>query len=190
MPPSTCVYHEGLFMFAIRSTQRVSGLAVAAAAVGTCLLLGACGGGSNGAAASGSGGSSSSASSSAPASGGTAAPDKGLLTGHFCKDLTNLGKVSNLTAAQAKKIGSDRPAMTAYMRKAAADFEGLGKEGGPKVEKFMHVLASQYTDLADLAASNAPLSKLKARAAGVETQGASGQAFRQLIQYVGKNCGS
>jgi hypothetical protein len=174
-------------MFAIRSTQRVPGLAVAAAAVGTCLLLGACGGGSNGTAASGSGGSSSSASSSVPAS-SSAAPDKGLLTGNFCKDLTNLGKVTKLTAAQAKKIGSDRPAMTAYMRKAAADFDGLGKEGGPKVEKFMHVLATQYTDLADLAASNAPLSKLKARAAGVETEGASGNAFKQLIQYVGAHC--
>jgi hypothetical protein len=188
MPPPFRVYHEGLFMFAIRSTQRASGLAVAAAAVGTCLLLGACGGGSNGTAASGSGGSSSSASSSAPATSSSAAPDKGLLTGNFCKDLTNLGKVTKLTAAQAKKIGSNRPAMTAYMRKAAADFDGLGKEGGPKVEKFMHVLATQYSDLADLAGSNAPLSKLKARAAGVETQGASGNAFKQLIQYVGANC--
>lgn len=172
-------------MFAIRSTQRVSGLAVAVAAAGTCLLLGACGGGSNGTAASGSGGSSSSASSSAPAS---VAPDQGLLTGSFCKDLTNMGKVTNLTAAQAKKIGNNRPAMVSYMRRAAADFDGLGKEGGPKVQKFMHVLATQYADLADLAASNAPLSKLKARAAGVETEGASGQAFRQLIQYVGANC--
>jgi hypothetical protein len=186
MPPSLCVYHEGLFMFAIRSTQRVPGLAVAAAAVGTCLLLGACGGGSNGTAASGSGGSSSS--SSAPASSSSVAPDKGLLTGHFCKDLTNLGKVSKLTAAQAKKIGSDRPAMVAYMRKAAADFEGLGQEGGPKVQKFMHVLATQYTDLANLAGSGASLSKLKASAAGVETSGASGQAFKELIQYVGTTC--
>jgi hypothetical protein len=144
-------------MFAIRSTQRVSGLAAAAAAVGTCLLLGACGGGSNGTAASGSGGSSS-ASSSAPAASSSVGPDKGLLTGHFCKDLTNLGKVSKLTAAQSKQISSNRPAMVAYMKKAAADFDGLGKEGGPKVQKFMHVLASQYTDLADLASSGAPLS--------------------------------
>jgi hypothetical protein len=187
MPPSLCVYHEGLFMFAIRSTQRVPGLAVAAAAVGTCLLLGACGGGSNGTAASGSGGSSSSASSSAPAS-SSVAPDKGLLTGHFCTDLTNLGKVSKLSAAQAKQIGSDRPAMVAYMKRAAADFEGLGKEGGPKVQKFMHVLATQYTDLANLAGSGASLSKLKASAAGVETSGASGQAFKELIQYVGTTC--
>jgi hypothetical protein len=173
-------------MFAIRSTQRVSGLAVAAAAAGTCLLLGACGGGSNGTASSGSGGSSS-ASSSAPAS-SSVAPDKGLLTGHFCKDLTNLGKVSNLTAAQAKKIGNDRPAMVAYMRKAAADFDGLGSEGPPKVQKFMHVLATQYSDLADLAGSGASLAKLKASAAGVETAGASGTAFKQLIQYIGSNC--
>jgi hypothetical protein len=172
-------------MFAIRSTQRVSGLAAAAAAVGTCLLLGACGGGSNGTAASGSGGSSS---SSAPAASSSVGPDKGLLTGHFCKDLTNLGKVSKLTAAQSKQISNNRPAMVAYMKKAAADFDGLGKEGGPKVQKFMHVLATQYTDLADLANSGAALSKLKARAAGVETAGASGQAFRQLIQYVGSNC--
>jgi hypothetical protein len=170
-------------MFAIRSTQRVSGLAAAAAAVGTCLLLGACGGGSNGTAASGSGGSSS-----APVASSSVGPDKGLLTGHFCKDLTNLGKVSKLTAAQSKQISTNRPAMVAYMKKAAADFDGLGKEGGPKVQKFMHVLATQYTDLADLANSGAALSKLKAKAAGAETAGASGQAFRQLIQYLGSNC--
>jgi hypothetical protein len=171
-------------MFAIRSTRWAPGLAAAAA--GTCLLLSACGGGSNGAAASGSGGSTSS--SSAPASSSTVAPDKGLLTGHFCKDLTNLGKVSNLTAAQAKKIGKDRPAMVAYMRRAAADFDGLGSEGPPKVQKFMHVLANQYSSLADLAGSGASLAKLKASAAGVETAGASGQAFKQLIQYVGTAC--
>jgi hypothetical protein len=182
MPLSSCVYHEGLFMFAIRSTRRVPGIAVAA--VGACLLLGACGGGSSGTAASGSGGSSS----SAPASSSSVAPDKGLLTGHFCKDLTNLGKVSKLTAAQSKQISNDRPAMVAYMKRAAADFDGLGKEGGPKVQKFMHVLATQYTELADLAGSGASLTKLKAKAAGVETAGASGQAFKQLIQYVGSTC--
>jgi hypothetical protein len=188
MPPSVRVYHEGFFMFAIRSTRRVSGLAVAA--VGTCLLLGACGGGSNGTAASGSGGSSSSASSSAPASSSTVAPDKGLLTGNFCKDLTNMGKVTNLTPTEAKKVSSNMPAMASYLKRASADFDGLGGEGPPKVQKFMHVLANEYTSLANLAASGAPLSKLKASAAGVETEGASGQAFRQLVQYVQTNCGA
>jgi hypothetical protein len=174
-------------MFAIRSTQRVSGLAVAAAAVGTCLLLSACGGGSNGSAASGSGGSSSS--SSAPATSASVAPDKGLLTGNFCKDLTNLGKVSNLTPAEAKKIGTNMPAMASYLKRAAADFDGLGSEGPPNVKSFMHVLANEYTSLANLAASGAPLSKLKAKSEGVETEGASGQAFRKLVQYVQTSCG-
>jgi hypothetical protein len=175
-------------MFAIRSTRWVSGLAAAAA--GTCLLLSACGGGSNGTPASGSGtaASGSGGSSSAPASSGTVAPSKGLLTGHFCKDLTNLGKVSNLTPAQAKKIGNDRPAAVAYLKQAAADFDGLGSEGPPKVQKFMHVLADEYASLADLASSGASLAQLKAKSKGVETDGASGQAFRQLIQYVGSAC--
>jgi hypothetical protein len=171
-------------MFAIRSARWVSGLAAAAA--GSCLLLSACGGSSNGSAASGSGGSSSS--SSAPASSSTVAPSKGLLTGHFCKDLTNLGKVSDLTPAQAKKIGNNRPAAVAYLKEAEADFDGLGSEGPPKVQKFMHVLAGEYAKLAKLAANGASLAQLKAKSTGVETEGATGQAFKQLIQYVGTNC--
>ncbi|MEP7023324.1 MAG: hypothetical protein ABJB47_05820 [Actinomycetota bacterium] len=170
-------------MFAIRTTQRVSGLAAAAAA-GACLLLGACGGSSNGAAASGSGG----ASSSAPASSASLAPSKGLLTGHFCSDLNNLGKVSQLTAAQQKNLAANRPAMVTYLKQAAVNFDGLGSEGPPNVQKFMHVIAGVYQQFAVDAGKGTSLAKLKTESAGITTQGASGNAFKQLVHYVGTSC--
>jgi hypothetical protein len=160
-------------MLAIRSTPRV-----VAAAAAACLLLGACGG----SAASGSGSTSSSGTSSA-------APSKGLLTGHFCTDFSSLGKiVSHVSAAQSAKLDHSRPAAVAYLRQIAADFDGLGKEAPPKVEKLMHVIAGKYKSVADAAASGTSLAQLKTMGNDLGTTGASGAAFRQLITYVGTNC--
>src|SRR6266436_3800835 len=101
-------------MLAIGSTPRVSAIAAAAVA-GACLLLSACGGGSAGGSTAGS--SSSSGGGSTPAA-SSAASVPGLpsakLTGHFCKDFTNLShnlpKVptadkNNLSALQANGGG-------------------------------------------------------------------------------------
>jgi hypothetical protein len=173
-------------MLASRSIPRVP--ALAALAAGACLFLGACGGSS-----SPSAGPSSSPTgfgSGSPIATHKATPSKGLLTGHFCKDLVNLGKVANLSAAETKKIGQDRSAAVTYLEQAAANFEALGKEGGSQVHSFMHVLAGQYETLASSAASGSSLSKMQQQAAGVETQGASGQAFRKLVKYVRTNCSS
>jgi hypothetical protein len=162
-------------MLVIRSTPRIF---AAAAAAGACLLLGACGGST----ASGSGGTSSTPASSV-------APSKGLLTGHFCPDFQRLGKiVSHVTPAQAAQLDHSRPAAEAYLRQIAADFDGLGKEASPKIQKLMHTIASQYSSTAEAAASGESLAQLKKRASDLGSTGTSGAAFHQLITYMATAC--
>jgi len=173
-------------MFAIQSTSRVSAVIAAA---GACLLLGACGGGSNGASAGGSSsssGSGSSPSSSAPAPTSTAKPAKGLLTGHFCTDFITLGK--DLDSIDESKIGSSRSAAADAMDQIAADFDGLGKEGPPKIQKAMHTIASQYTSLANSARGGTSLSDLKKQVSGLENGGATGAAFEKVTTYMTTSC--
>jgi hypothetical protein len=172
-------------MLAIQSTSRVS---AAIAAAGACLLLGACGGGSNGTSAGGSssssGGSSSSSSAAAPTS--TATPAKGLLTGHFCTDFITLGK--DLGSIDQSKIGSSRSAAADAMDQIAADFDGLGKEAPPKIQKAMHTIASQYTSLGNAARGGTSLSDLKKQVSGLENGGATGAAFQKVTTYMTTSC--
>jgi hypothetical protein len=172
-------------MFAIQSTSRVSAVIAAA---GACLLLGACGGGSNGTSAGGpsSSGSGSSSSSSAPAPTSTAKPAKGLLTGHFCTDFITLGK--DLDSIDESKIGSSRSAAADAMDQIAADFDGLGKEAPPKIQKAMHTIASQYTSLANSARGGTSLSDLKKQVGGLENGGATGAAFEKVTTYMTTSC--
>jgi hypothetical protein len=172
-------------MVTIQSTSRVS---AAVAAAGACLLLGACGGGSNGPAASGSspGSGGSSSSSSAPAPASTATPAKGLLTGHFCTDFITLGK--DLDSIDESKIGKNRSAAADAMDQIAADFDGLGKEGPPKIQKAMHTIASQYTSLAKAARGGTSLSDLKKQVSGLENGGATGAAFEKVTTYMETSC--
>jgi hypothetical protein len=176
-------------MLAIQSTSRVSAVIAAA---GACLLLGACGGGSNGTSASGSSSSSpassGSSSSSAPAPAHSVAPAKGLLTGDFCKDFIGLGDAVTPSKAEEKKIDTDRSAAADFMDKIAADFDGLGKEGPPKIQKAMHTIASQYTALGDAARSGKSLTDLKKQADQLQSGGATGAAFEKVTTYMESSC--
>jgi hypothetical protein len=162
----------------------------AIAAAGACLLLGACGGGSNGASAGSSPASSPSSSSSSPAAApaSSVAPAKGLLTGDFCKDFLTLGKDVAPSAAESKKIDTSRSAAADFMDQIAADFDGLGREGPPKVRKAMHTIASQYSALGDAARSGKPLSDLKTQASKLENGGATGAAFQKVTTYMTSSC--
>jgi hypothetical protein len=154
------LYREGLVMLSTRSTPRIF---AAAAAAGTCLLLGACGG----SAASGSGSSATSGASSV-------APSKGLLTGHFCTDFSSLGKiVSHVSPAQAAQLDHSRPAAEAYLRQIAADFDGLSEEAPAKIQKLMHTIAGQYSSTADAATGGESLTQLKNMAGSLGSTGAS-----------------
>ncbi len=172
-------------------SSRRAALPAFAAALG--LLLTGCGGSSPSAAGpAGPAGSAGSAGSAGPA--GSASPSSsastrhGLLTGDFCADLNNLGKVAGLTAKQARRIKHDRKAAASYLSKAARDFTALGKEGGPQTTRFMTVLAGQYQSLAAATLRGAPLAKLESKEPGLTSSGASGAAFRGLATYVQKHC--
>jgi hypothetical protein len=154
------LYREGFVMLSTRSTPRIF---AAAAAAGTCLLLGACGG----SAASGSGSSATSGASSVALS-------KGLLTGHFCTDFSSLGKiVSHVSPAQAAQLDHSRPAAEAYLRQIAADFDGLSEEAPAKIQKLMHTIAGQYSSTADAATGGESLTQLKSMAGSLGSTGAS-----------------
>jgi hypothetical protein len=174
-------------MFAIQSTSRVSAVIAAA---GACLLLGACGGGSNGTSASGSPSSSSassgSSSSSAPAPANTATPAKGLLTGHFCKDFVTLG--TDLNNMNESKIDSSPTAAADAMDQIAADFDGLGKEAPPKIQKAMHTVASQYSALGAAARSGKSISDLKKQVTNLEKGGATSAALAKVTTYMESSC--
>jgi hypothetical protein len=164
---------------------------VAALAAGLGLLLTACGGSG----ASGSGASPAAAPSGAapPAAASPAPSVRGsgpgkLLSGDFCADLNHLGQVAGLTPRQARQLKHDRHAAVSYLKRAAADFTVLGREGGPQVTRFMTVLAGQYQGLAAATAHGGSLVKVEREAPGLTSRGAAGAAFRGLAAYMQKHC--
>jgi hypothetical protein len=171
-------------MFATQSTTRVSAVIAAA---GACLLLGACGGGSNGTSASGS---SSGSSSSGPAPAITGSPSKGLLTGNFCKDFGRLSTAIAPSKAQIKEINTNKSAAGNFMDQIAADFDGLGKEGPPKIQTAMHTIANQYSSLSAAARSGKSIQQLEGDAGKLTTAGATRAAFKVVTTYRGTTCGS
>jgi hypothetical protein len=167
-------------MFATQSTTRVSAVIAAA---GACLLLGACGGGSNGTSASGS-------SSAGPAPAITGSPSKGLLTGNFCKDFARLSTSITPSKAQIKEINTNKSAAGNFMDQIAADFDGLGKEGPPKIQTAMHTIANQYSSLSAAARSGKSIQELEGQAGKLTTAGATRAAFKVVTTYRGTACGS
>ena len=174
-------------MLAIRSTPRVSAIAAAA---GACLLLSACGGGSAGGSTAGS--SSSSGGGSTPAA-SSAASVPGLpsakLTGHFCKDFTNLShnlpKVptadkNNLSALQANGGG--------FFKSAAAYFNGLAAEAPPQAAAELKIIAAAYSSLANGSLTASSVSQLEQQMQGITTKGKTGQAFVGLVTYLATHC--
>ena len=176
-------------MLAIGSTLRVSAIAAAAVA-GACLLLSACGGGSAGGSTAGS--SSSSGGGSTPAA-SSAASVPGLpsakLTGHFCKDFTNLShnlpKVptadkNNLSALQANGGG--------FFKSAAAYFNGLAAEAPPQAAAELKIIAAAYSSLANGSLTASSVSQLEQQMQGITTKGKTGQAFIGLVTYLATRC--
>ncbi len=177
-------------MLAIRSIPRVSAI-VAAAAAGACLVLSGCGGGSIGGtpAASGSsassGGSSGGGSSASPAGTSTAS-----LTGHFCTDLTKIGRsVPRVPAAQLRNLAANRPAAAAILNSFVAEFNGLATEAPPAVASDLRTIAAAYQSEAGAVLSgSATEAQLKQSARALATSGATGTAFRGLLEYLVLNC--
>jgi len=176
-------------MLAIRSHPRVSAIAAAAVA-GACLLLSACGGGSAG---GGTAGSSSSSGGGGAATASSAASVPGLpsakLTGHFCKDFTNLShnlpKVptadkNNLSALQANGGG--------FFKSAAAYFNGLAAEAPPQAAAELKIIAAAYSSLATGSLTASSVSQLEQQMQGITTKGKTGQAFIGLVTYLATHC--
>jgi hypothetical protein len=157
-----------------------------ALAAGLGLLLAGCGGGSSPAAGpSAASPAATAAGSPSPSASGIQA---GLLTGHFCTDLNHLGESTALNAKVARKIAHSRQAAVSYLKETAADFTALGKEGGPKVARFMVVLAGEYQALAVATQKGSSLADLQRKAPSVIKPGPSGAAFRGLATYMQKHC--
>jgi hypothetical protein len=159
-----------------------------ALAAGLGLLLSGCGGSSPAASTSGA-----SPAATAPAAAGSPSPPvgelpPGLLTGHFCTDLNHLGEATALNAKVASQVTHSRQAAVSYLKETAADFTALGKEGGPKVSRFMTVLAGEYQALAVATQNGSSLADLRRKAPSVLRPGPSGAAYRGLARYMQKHC--
>jgi hypothetical protein len=177
-------------MLAIRSTPRVSAIAAAAVA-GACLLLSACGGGSAGGSTAGSSSSSGAGGSTPAASSAASVPGlpSAKLTGHFCKDFTNLShnlpKVptadkNNLSALQANGGG--------FFKSAAAYFNGLAAEAPPQAAAELKIIAAAYSSLANGSLTASSVSQLEQQMQGITTKGKTGQAFIGLVTYLATHC--
>ena len=176
-------------MLAIRSHPRVSAIAAAAVA-GACLLLSACGGGSAG---GGTAGSSSSSGGGGAATASSAASVPGLpsakLTGHFCKDFTNLShNMPKVPAADKNNLSALQANGGGFFKSAAAYFNGLAGEAPPQAAAELKIIASAYSSLANGSLTASSVSQLERQMQGITTKGKTGQAFIGLVTYLATHC--
>jgi hypothetical protein len=176
-------------MLAIRSTPRVSAIAAAA---GACLLLSACGGGSAGGSTVGSSSSSGGGGGSTPAA-SSAASVPGLpsakLTGHFCKDFTNLShNLPKVPTADKNNLSALHANGGGFFKSAAAYFNGLAAEAPPQAASELKIIAAAYSSLANGSLTASSVSQLEQQMQGITTQGKTGQAFVGLVTYLATHC--
>ena len=168
------------------SAPRVAALLITAVA-GTCVTLAGCSSGA-------STGSSGSLPVALPTAVVTSVPPAPLssvlkLTGNFCADFRNLGRNISVPANAQGSLSAFKKHGTVYLNQVAAYFNGLAAEA-PQAGKALRIIAADYSAMASSIASGnlASLSKIDRQLASLATTGTSGAAFRQLVDYMVRNC--
>ena len=161
--------------------QRWAALVISAVA-GACVTLASCS-------------SSSSSSGSPPVSvpsgvatvpSGPAAGSSGgfaKLTGNFCTDVRSMG---NNIRPPANATGNST-ATKHYLSQAKTYFSGLAAEAPKQVAGSLHAIATRLQALA-AAASSGNDSSLTKKLQSLTTNGTTGNAFRNLLDYMVRNC--
>jgi hypothetical protein len=187
----------------LRSTPGTA--AIAAAAAGLCLLLGACSGGSatsaantsapsSGASASSSATPSSASSSTAGSGGSTtsapAAVSTAGLTGNFCKDFTrmseNLGKLPQPT--DQGNLAADQADARRIITQAEANFNGLATEAPPTVAAAIHNITAQYQVVLGEVSTFGSLAQIKVQEHKFVTSPGYLASIRVLVEYMVTKC--
>jgi len=126
-----------------------------------------------------------------PAAGGGAG-SVGNLTGNFCNDFRNIGTSFQLPAsAEGSGSAAQRQGLH-YLNKLQAYFAGLAHEAPHQVSSDLSIIAA-YLQRTEAAVSSKNLSSLQKAAQQLQsltTNGATGNAFRNLIGYVVTKCGA
>ena len=165
---------------------------VVSVVAGVCLALAGCSGsssssGGSGAAASGGANIPAGSNTSSPAA---APPSSTALTGKFCTDFRNVAEQvklpANATGSKSELSKYGVPDLT----KVATYFDGLAAEAPAKPAQALRVIAADYKALAASISSGdtGSLSKAVSQMQNLTTNGASGDAFRQLIAYMVTKC--
>lgn len=171
-------------MFAIRSTPRLAAIAAA----GACLMLSGCGGGSTGGSTAGSssGGTAAASSSSGPALSGL---PSAKLTGHFCKDFSNIShNLPKVSAADKNNLAALQANGGQFFTSAAAYFNGLAAEAPPQAAAQLKIIAAAYTSLASGSISASSVKQVEKQMESITTSGKTGQAFIGLVTYLTTHC--
>jgi hypothetical protein len=172
-----------------RSQARWGSLVVAVA--GTCVALAGC---------SGSSTSANNPSVSLPSGAVTVPPTPvaggagsvGKLTGNFCNDFRNIGTSFQLPAsAQGSGSAAERQGLH-YLNKLQAYFTGLAGEAPHQVSSDLRTIAAdlQRTVAAVSSKNLSSLQKADQQLQSLTTNGATGNAFRNLVGYVVTKCGA
>ena len=162
---------------------------VVSVVAGACLALAGCSGSSSSSGGSASGGvnlpagSNTSSPAAAPAA-------SGALSGKFCTDFRNVAEQVKLPANATGSKSELRRYGVPDLNKVATYFDGLAAEAPAKPAQALRVIAADYKALAGSISSGdtGSLSKAVSQMQNLTTNGASGDAFRQLIAYMVTKC--
>jgi len=149
-----------------------------------CVLLAGCGGSSSSGSPPVSLPSGAATVPSGPAAGSSGS--FGTLTGNFCTDVRSMG---NSIRPPANATGNST-ATKKYLSHAKTYFSGLAAEAPKQVAGSLHTIAAQLQVLV-AAASNgndSSLTKVSQKLQSLTTNGTTGNAFRNLIDYMVRKC--
>ena len=146
-----------------------------------CVLLAGCGGGSGS-----PGGSAAGPVKTAPSNPSTSGPK---LTGNFCTDFKNIGQSVKLPAAKGSPSTLQQQGVQ-YLAHAATYFNGLAQEAPVQAGKELRLIAGDYQAIAESVYRNDmdSLSKIEKQMQSLTSNGAAGDAFRQMVTYVTTKC--
>lgn len=146
-----------------------------------CVLLAGCGGGSGT-----PGGSAAGSLKTASSDPSTSGPK---LTGNFCIDFKNIGQSVKLPADKGS-LSSMQQQGVQYLVHAATYFNGLAQEAPAQAGKELRLIAGDYQAIAESVyrSNMGSLSKIEKQMESLTSNGAAGDAFRQMVTYVTTKC--
>lgn len=109
----------------------------------------------------------------------------GTLTGNFCTDVRSISNIHPPAGATANSTAAKR-----YLNQAKTYFGGLAAEAPKQVAGSLHSIAAYLQVLAATISSgnNDSLSKVSKKLQSFTTNGTTGSAFRNLIDYMLRDC--